>query len=81
MPMRMLRRHWSPKIVLANSFVAAAAGLAAIRVATYLGWSDDMASAFAGTVGYMGAMAVEFVILCMKEHYLRRAKGDLGDIE
>lgn len=79
MPIRTLRRHWSPKIVVINSLVAALAGLAAIRVVTQIGWDLNTASAVAGIVGYMGAMTVEFVILCIKEHYSRKTAARLGD--
>lgn len=69
MPIQMLRRNWTPRIVLVNAIFAGFVGLAAVRVAEGLGLDTDTASAIAGTVGYMAAMTVEFVYMCIREHY------------
>lgn len=68
----MLRRSWNPKLVLVNAIFAGLVGLAAVRVASYLGFDVEVAAAFAGTIGYMGAMTSEFVVMCIKEHYARK---------
>jgi hypothetical protein len=78
MPVQMLRRNWSAKFVAFNALIAGMVGIAAVRVASHLGFDTDIAAAFAGTIGYMGAMTAEFVVMCIKEHYARkRANGDV----
>lgn len=78
MPVQMLKRNWNPKLVLINAIFAGLVGLAAARVASGFGFDADVASAFAGTIGYMAAMTVEFVYMCIKEHYSRKRAGN-GD--
>lgn len=68
----MLRRNWNPNLVLVNAIFAGLVGLAAVRVASGFGFDAEASSAFAGTVGYMGAMTVEFIYMCIKEHYARK---------
>lgn len=72
MHVQMLRRNWNAKFVAFNALIAGIVGVAAVRVAYYMGFDTDFAAAFAGTIGYMGAMTAEFVVMCIKEHYLRK---------
>lgn len=74
MPFIRLRRRWSPKIVLPNVLAAGLVGLAAVRVAQSFGASPETASALAGSIGYMGAMTVEFIVMCVREHYARKGR-------
>lgn len=72
MKIPMLRHNWGAKFVALNAVIAGTFGIAAVRVASYLGFDVEVAAAFAGTIGYMGAMTSEFVVMCIKEHYARK---------
>lgn len=78
MHVQMLRHNWTFRSVVLNATIAGFVGLAAVRVAQAVGVDTELASAFGGTIGYMGAMTTEFVTMCIKEHYNRRQKQKLN---